>query len=67
VHYKNCGTNGVPKTYIRCLKRRDMSQPDPVEAMLKGKPEWTWLTLDTGHDAMITAPAELTSMLSKIV
>ena len=44
-----------------------MSQPDPVEAMLKGKPEWTWLTLDTGHDAMITAPAELTSMLSKIV
>ena len=67
VHYKNGGPNGVPKTYIRCLKRRDMSQPDPVEAMLKGKPEWTWLTLDTGHDAMITAPAELTSMLSKIV
>jgi pimeloyl-ACP methyl ester carboxylesterase len=67
VRYKNGGPDGLPKTYIRCLKRRDMSQPDPVEAQLKGKPEWTWLTLDTGHDAMITAPNELTAMLLKIV
>jgi pimeloyl-ACP methyl ester carboxylesterase len=66
VHYKNGGPAGLPKTYIRCLKRRDMSQPDMVEAMLKGKPEWAWLTLDTGHDAMITAPKELTDMLLAI-
>jgi len=66
VHYKNGGPAGLPKTYIRCLKRRDMSQPDAVEAQLKGKPEWTWQTIDTGHDAMITAPAELTAMLLKM-
>ena len=66
VHYKNGGPAGLPKTYIRCLKRRDMSQPDPVEPTIKGKPEWTWLTLDTGHDAMITAPKELTAMLLAI-
>ena len=66
VHFKNGGPAGVPKTYIRCLQRRDMAQPDPVEAMLKGKPEWAWLTINTGHDAMVTAPEELTAMLSKI-
>ncbi len=66
VHYKNGGPAGVPKTYIRCLQRRDMSQADPVEAALKGKPEWAWLTINTGHDAMVTAPDELTAMLSKI-
>jgi len=66
VSYKNGGPAGLPKTYIRCLQRRDMGQPDAVEAMLKGKPEWTWLTLDTGHDAMVTAPEELTTMLLDI-
>ena len=66
VHYKNGGDAGKPKTFIRCTKRRDMSQPDPIEPMIKGKPEWTWLTLDTGHDAMITARAELSAMLMGI-
>lgn len=66
VRYQNGGDAGVPKTYIRCLKRRDADQPDPFEPLIKGKPEWTWLTLDTGHDAMVTAPDELTDMLLKI-
>jgi pimeloyl-ACP methyl ester carboxylesterase len=66
VHYKNGGPAGLPKTYIRCTQRRDASQPDPIEPMIKGKPDWTWLTLDTGHDAMITAPNELTDMLLKL-
>jgi len=66
VHYRNGGPAGLPKTYIRCLKRRNMTQPDPVEVQLKGQPEWTWLTIDTGHDAMVTAPQELTGMLLQI-
>ena len=66
VHFKNGGPAGVPKTYIRCLQRSDIAQSDPVEAALKGKPEWAWLTINTGHDAMVTAPEELTAMLSKI-
>jgi pimeloyl-ACP methyl ester carboxylesterase len=63
VHFQNGGHAGLPKTYIRCLKRRDMSQPDPVEPMVKGKPEWTWLTMDTGHDAMVTQPKQLADLL----
>jgi pimeloyl-ACP methyl ester carboxylesterase len=66
VRYRNGGPAGVPKTFIRCLKRREMTEPDPVEVAIKGQPEWTWLTLDTGHDAMVTMPNELTEMLGKI-
>jgi pimeloyl-ACP methyl ester carboxylesterase len=66
VRLPNGGDSGIPKTFIRCLKRRDMSQPDAVEPMVKGQPDWTWLTLDTGHDAMVTMPTELTQMLLAI-
>ena len=66
VHYKNGGPAGVPKTYIRCLQRRDMSVPDPVEPEVRGKPEWTWKTIDTGHDVMVTKPKELAAMLLAI-
>ena len=66
VRFANGGAAGVPKTYIRCLQRRDMSVPDPDEPRLRGQPEWTWQTLDTGHDAMVTKPAELARMLLAI-
>ena len=66
VQLKNGGDATIPKTFIRCLKRRDMSQPDPVEPLVKGQPGWTWLTLDTGHDAMVTMPEEMTTMLLAI-
>jgi pimeloyl-ACP methyl ester carboxylesterase len=66
VQYRNGGPAGLPKTYIRCLKRRVMTQPDPVEMQIKGQPEWDWRTIDTGHDAMVTAPGELTAMLLEL-
>ncbi len=66
VQYRNGGPAGLPKTYIRCLKRRVMTQPDPVEMQIKGQPEWNWRTIDTGHDAMVTAPGELTAMLLEL-
>lgn len=66
VRFRNGGHLPLPKTFIRCLRRRDMSQPDPIEPQVKGKPGWTWKTLDTGHDAMVTAPAELTQMLLEV-
>jgi pimeloyl-ACP methyl ester carboxylesterase len=66
VHFQNGGYDGLPKTYIRCLQRRDMSVPDPYEPMLKGKPDWAWLTIDTGHDVMVTKPQDLADMLLAI-
>lgn len=67
VRLANGGDAEIPKTFIRCLRRRDMSQPDPMEPLAKGKPGWTWKTLDTGHDAMVTMPNELTQMLLSVV
>jgi pimeloyl-ACP methyl ester carboxylesterase len=66
VRYSNGGPAGLPKTYVRCLKRREANTPDPIEPLVKGKPEWTWLTLDTGHDAMVTMPDELSRLLLAI-
>ncbi|MCB2106497.1 MAG: alpha/beta hydrolase [Rhodobacteraceae bacterium] len=66
VHYRNGADADLPRTFIRCLQRRDMSQPDPLEKTIKGKPGWAWLTLDTGHDAMVTAREDLTAMLLEI-
>ncbi len=55
--------NGLPVTYIRCT--------DPAYAPMaasaaraKATPGWTYVELATGHDAMVTAPAELTAILA---
>jgi pimeloyl-ACP methyl ester carboxylesterase len=63
VRFRNGGHAPLPKTFIRCLRRRDMSQPDPIEPQVKGQAGWAWKTIDTGHDAMVTAPEELTRLL----
>ena len=57
--------NGRPCTYIRC------SDPSyaPLEvsrALARRQPGWTWREIATGHDAMITAPAELSRMLMDV-
>jgi len=68
VHYENGGLDGVAKTFIRCTRRANSNGAlgDAAEAFVRGKPDWTWKTLDSGHDAMVTAPAELTEMLLAI-
>ncbi|MBO0766843.1 MAG: alpha/beta fold hydrolase [Hyphomicrobiaceae bacterium] len=57
--------NGKPRTYISCV--------DPIYAPLEGTRQWvkrqegwTWQEIATGHDAMVTAPAELSGMLAAI-
>ena len=54
--------NGVPKVYVDCT--------DPAFAGLagvkdryRGKPEWKWTEIKTGHDAMISAPEETAKLL----
>ena len=37
-----------------------------TRAMLRNCPEWNWRKIATGHDAMVTAPDELASMLEEI-
>lgn len=52
----------LPRLYIRCTGGPIAHLFEPVEAQVRA---WGWPvdSLDTGHDAMLTAPDELTAML----
>lgn len=54
--------NGVPATYIACSKPFFRST-ELARSIAKGMPGWKYLEIATGHNAMITAPDELASML----
>lgn len=65
VVYENGGPAGLPKTFVRCTQNARMAsgEADPVFAMADADPEWGYLTLDTGHDLMVTAPRETADIL----
>jgi hypothetical protein len=57
--------NNLPRTYIACT--------DPYYAVLEvtrgwvqQQEGWIWAEIATGHDAMVTAPDELTQLLAGI-
>jgi pimeloyl-ACP methyl ester carboxylesterase len=54
--------NGVPATYIRCTKSAYSNTAKSVE-YAKSRSDWQYLEIRAGHDAMVSAPAELTEML----
>ncbi len=54
--------NGVPTTYIRCTEPYYLNV-DSSAAFARSQPAWQYLEIKTGHDAMISAPAELTALL----
>ena len=54
--------NHLPKVYVDCT---DPAMP-ALRAMknaYRGKAEWPFIEIRTGHDAMVTAPKELTEIL----
>ncbi|MDR3493268.1 MAG: alpha/beta hydrolase, partial [Ancalomicrobiaceae bacterium] len=57
--------NGRPCTYIACTNPW-MPTMASSQDWVRKQPNWKWLELATAHDAMITAPAELTAMLAAI-
>lgn len=60
----NGGSVGLNRTYIRCtdpaLDQPGILAAAKIAASDKG---WQYTELDTGHDAMVTAPAELARIL----
>ena len=67
VRLDNPAVNAVPRTHIHCVG----SEPEGFErrpvpaAQPNGTPAQVW-ELTTGHDCMITTPAELTDLLLKL-
>jgi pimeloyl-ACP methyl ester carboxylesterase len=62
---KNPLGNGVPASYIRCTDPGYSNTLKSAE-YAKSRPDWQYLEIETGHDAMVTAPAELTEMLQAL-
>jgi pimeloyl-ACP methyl ester carboxylesterase len=54
--------NGLPATYIRCTDPGYANTLKDAE-YAQSRPDWQYLEIHTGHDAMVTAPAELADML----
>ncbi|MBV8585968.1 MAG: alpha/beta hydrolase [Verrucomicrobia bacterium] len=62
IHLKHPLGNGVSKTYIACSN--PVYQPAvPTHEWVKSQPDWRFLELSTGHDAMVISPQDLTEML----
>ena len=57
----NQAAEGIPRTYILC----SVNSPEMGQALdrIKNHPLGQILTLETGHDAMITAPKEVAALL----
>ena len=57
--------NGRARTYIACTN--PMYGPlESTRQLVKKQDGWKWQEIATGHDAMVTAPAELAKMLAAI-
>jgi hypothetical protein len=54
--------NGLPKIYVDCTDPAYAGLA-PVKERYRGKPGWPFVELKTGHDAMVSAPEELTRLL----
>ncbi len=65
LNLKNPVGNGLPRTYIHCTKP-SIVLLEPMRQWVREQDGWDWKELETGHNAMITAPDELTEMLLDI-
>lgn len=55
----------LPKTFIDCTQPA-LAAINPFRRMVRQDPTWRVLEIATGHDAMVSAPAELATMLGAI-
>ena len=66
VRLKNPAAEALPRTYIYCTDR-PAGAPNPgFLERIRGEPGWTFRDLDTGHEAMITAPEPLAGLLVQL-
>jgi pimeloyl-ACP methyl ester carboxylesterase len=54
--------NGLPRLYIDCTTP-PIAALATIKDRYRGRPEWSFVELKTGHDAMVSAPEELARLL----
>ena len=55
----------MPRTYIACTNP-SYAALQASRNWVKAQQGWRWAEIATGHDAMVTAPDELTRMLINV-
>lgn len=60
--FKNSGSDGLRRTYIAAIKP-SLAALVSTHNRIKSDPTWSFTTLEAGHDAVVTAPDELASLL----
>lgn len=54
--------NGLPRIYIDCVQPA-LAVLAELKDCYRGRPDWPFVELKTGHDAMVSAPAETAQLL----
>lgn len=57
--------NGLPCTYVHCTSP-SFAAVQSSRDWVKGNTTWQWMELETGHDAMVSAPSLVTELLSSL-
>jgi pimeloyl-ACP methyl ester carboxylesterase len=58
--------SGLPRLYVDCTQPA-LAVLGTMKDRYRGRPDWPFVEMKTGHDAMISAPAELTRLLMENV
>ena len=61
--FKNSGSNGLKRTYVASGKP-PYTLLAATQEWIRRDPSWSFMTLNVGHDSMVTAPDELASLLT---
>jgi len=62
MHWGGPVGNGLPKLYVDCTEPAYAGLA-PVKQRIRANPAWKCVELKTGHDAMVSAPAETAKLL----
>jgi pimeloyl-ACP methyl ester carboxylesterase len=63
--FKNSGSNGLKRTYIASTKP-SYALLASTRDRIRGDNTWSFITIEAGHDSMVTAPDELASLLMMV-
>ena len=66
VTFTNGGGKSLPRTYIECVKPSMFGADNPFAKRARTEAGWTYATLETGHDAMVSAPDHLARLLMQM-
>jgi len=67
VHLTSPAALALPRTYIYCTEKDGQDIFAPFARRLRSETGWRYCEVHSGHEAMITAPQELATVLLALV